>query len=392
MGVPYKILTHLCAPDLLALDLHHLSLIGTYILPKGSNWTEWTDVDPEIKLQEAVTILSALPEKPLMVNGDTNSRTGERIPVGAMLARSSSDNVVNSRGRWMLRLCSDTGMTILNGTTKESAKRGAFTSFQPLGSSVIDYCFVSPGLVPRIKDGDLRIVKSPIWSDHAQIHVAVIKPEARMELPTVNSIPRPSPVLFGDATPLDLLLKATLEAAVSSKEATAQLYGPVFEQSNPLPIYIGTSSSKGRSSFALWRGVDCKWNSAYAVENKANDGRAAILAVLCAARDCPLNRSLTIFMSSQYVIRAFCYWAGDNETRGWSCANGEELRDATEWISRRRAAIEFRWLSSKEQNTSMAAAKKAAKTALSSPSSAFRYAYEPHSGKAILTPIGDIQL
>ncbi|KAJ7833879.1 hypothetical protein B0H14DRAFT_2234012, partial [Mycena olivaceomarginata] len=82
---------------------------------------------------------------------DTNSRTGERIPAGALLARSSSDTVVNSRGRWLLRLCSDTAMTILNGTTKESASRGAFTSFQPLGASVIDYCFVSAGLVPRIK-------------------------------------------------------------------------------------------------------------------------------------------------------------------------------------------------------------------------------------------------
>ncbi|KAJ7892283.1 hypothetical protein B0H14DRAFT_2271038, partial [Mycena olivaceomarginata] len=78
---------------------------------------------------------------------DTNSRTGERIPTGALLARSSADTVVNTRGRWLLRLCSDTAMTILNGTTKESSSRGAFTSFQPLGSSVIDYCFVSAGLV-----------------------------------------------------------------------------------------------------------------------------------------------------------------------------------------------------------------------------------------------------
>ncbi|KAJ7833878.1 hypothetical protein B0H14DRAFT_2227303, partial [Mycena olivaceomarginata] len=86
-----------------------------------------------------------------------------------------------------------------------------------------------------------------------------------------------------------------------------------------------------------------------------------IMAVLCAARDFPPNRSLTIYMSSQYAIRAFCYWAGDNETRGWSCANGNQLRDTTEWISRRRAPIEFRWLSAKEPNASMSAAKKAAK-------------------------------
>jgi hypothetical protein len=137
LGTPYALLSHLCAPDLIVLDLQHLSLIGAYILPDRSNWSEWTDVDPKIKVAEAVTVLSALPDKPLMFKGDTNSRTGDRIPTGALLARSSADPVVNSRGRWMLRLCSDTAMTILNGITKESLGRGAFTSFQPLGSSVI---------------------------------------------------------------------------------------------------------------------------------------------------------------------------------------------------------------------------------------------------------------
>ncbi|KAJ7450882.1 hypothetical protein FB451DRAFT_1526877, partial [Mycena latifolia] len=121
----------------------------------------------------AVTICSRSLDKPVLGGADINGRTGERIPRGAMLARTSKDGVVNTRGRWLLRLCSDSAMTILNGTTKESAGQGAFTSFQPLGCSVIDYCFVSAGLLPRIRDGDFRIVKSPVWSDHAKIHVAV---------------------------------------------------------------------------------------------------------------------------------------------------------------------------------------------------------------------------
>jgi hypothetical protein len=133
-------------------------------------------------------------------------------------------------------------MTILNGTTKESSNRGACTSFQPLGSSVIDYCFVSAGLIPRIADGDFRAVKSPVWSDHAQIHVAVIKPDERLDLLSLERVPRPSPIVFGDPTPLDLLLEATLVAMVSSKEATARLYGPVYEESAPFTAYIGTSA------------------------------------------------------------------------------------------------------------------------------------------------------
>ncbi|KAJ6508452.1 hypothetical protein C8R45DRAFT_766236, partial [Mycena sanguinolenta] len=105
------------------------------------------DVDPKNRVAEAVTALATLPDKPLMFHGDTNCRTGNRIPTGAILARASCDTVLNTRGRWLLRLCSDTSLTILNGTTKECAGRGAFTSFQPLGSSVIDYCLVSAGLI-----------------------------------------------------------------------------------------------------------------------------------------------------------------------------------------------------------------------------------------------------
>ncbi|KAJ7835709.1 hypothetical protein B0H13DRAFT_1913466 [Mycena leptocephala] len=289
---PYRLLSHLSAPDLIVLDLDHLFLIGAYILPAGFVWTEWTNIDPQIKLTEAVTTLSVAFDKPLMVGGDINGRIGDRIPTSALLARTSSDPVVNTRGRWMLRLCSDTSMTILNGTTKESLNRGAFTSFQPLGASVIDYCFVSAGLVPRIEDGALRVVKSPVWSDHAQIQVAVVKPESRLDVHLPSREPRPSPILFNDPTPLDLLLKATLEACVSSEEAAARLYGPVYTTSNPVTVYIGTSRCSGAAAFALWWGPDCKKNCAYVLENGGSAGKASILAVLCVIRDSSPDASL----------------------------------------------------------------------------------------------------
>ncbi|KAJ7127446.1 hypothetical protein C8R43DRAFT_832366, partial [Mycena crocata] len=108
-------------------------------------------VDPLTKFAEAVTACACLPDKPLVVGTDSNGRVGDRIPRGAILGRVSSDPVVNTRGRWLLRLCSDTGLSILNGTTKESVGRGAFTSFQPMGKSVIDYCFVSAAMIPGVK-------------------------------------------------------------------------------------------------------------------------------------------------------------------------------------------------------------------------------------------------
>ncbi|KAJ7162219.1 hypothetical protein C8R46DRAFT_817875, partial [Mycena filopes] len=105
-----------------------------------------------------------------------------------------------------------------------------------------------------------------------------------------------------------------------------------------------------RAAFALWRGRGSKWNQSYVVEGEATVNGAGVLAVLCAARDCPVDKSIIIYTSSEYIIRSFAYWAGDNETRGWYCANGDELRDAVEWIARRRASLEFRWVSSKTTN------------------------------------------
>ncbi|KAJ7918047.1 hypothetical protein B0H13DRAFT_1607948, partial [Mycena leptocephala] len=160
----------------------------------------------------------------------------------------------------------------------------------------------------------------------------------------MERVPRPSPIVFGEPTPLDLLLEATLAAAVSSKEATAQLYGPVYEESAAFTAYIGTSAQNGRAAFAVWRGIDNKKNRSYVIEGGASEGKASILAILCAARNCPTNKSLIVHTSSQYAIRSLCFWVGDNETRGWTCANGDTLRDTVEWIASRQAPINFRWV------------------------------------------------
>jgi hypothetical protein len=61
-------------PDLIVLDLRHLSLIRAYILLEGQSGQMWT---PKIKVAEVVTILSALLDKLLMFKGDTNRCTGE---------------------------------------------------------------------------------------------------------------------------------------------------------------------------------------------------------------------------------------------------------------------------------------------------------------------------
>ncbi|KAF8123372.1 hypothetical protein K438DRAFT_1651227, partial [Mycena galopus ATCC 62051] len=127
-------------------------LVGAYLLPVSSCWREWTDVDPVTRFQEAITACSLCLSKPMLAAGDINARIGNRSPSSSMLGRISSDDVVNTRGRWLLRLCRDNSLTILNGTVKELTQPGAFTSFQAIGSTVIDFVLVSPGLLPRIND------------------------------------------------------------------------------------------------------------------------------------------------------------------------------------------------------------------------------------------------
>ncbi|KAK7017640.1 hypothetical protein R3P38DRAFT_3559743 [Favolaschia claudopus] len=394
-GVNYNVLQHLCAPDLLVVDLVHVSLVAAYILPENSRWIDWTDVDPKIKVSEAVSVLAALPGKPVLLKGDINGRVGNRIPAGALLARVSSDPIVNSRGRWLLRLCSDCSMTILNGTTKEGMGTGVFTSFQPLGCSVIDYCAVSPGLIPRIADGDLEVIKSPVWSDHAQVRVAVIKPLERdfsvdplASTAPFSSKPSTPSITFGEPTALDLLLKATLEAKIDSIEATARLYGPVFCESAPVAIYIGASAAKGRAAFAVWRGVGSKWNCAYMVEGNCTEAKASILAMLCAAREHPPNKSFVVYTSSQYLIRSLCYWAGNNEAEGWCCANGDVLRDTVAWIARRTAPIDFRWVAASTNNPSMRGCQDDARRALRSGDATFAFReVPPMSGTESMKPL-----
>ncbi|KAJ7450881.1 hypothetical protein FB451DRAFT_1526874, partial [Mycena latifolia] len=149
---------------------------------------------------------------------------------------------------------------------------------------------------------------------------------------------------------------ATLEACVSPEQATARLYGPVYSKSQPFSVHIAASVRDSTASFALWWGEGSKRNCSHILLNTRSVAKAYILAVLCAVKDGPRDKSLVVYLSSEYVIRALCYWAGDNATRGWTCANGDELSAVADWLAWRRAPVEFRWVSAKDAGIGRAAA------------------------------------
>lgn len=100
----------------------------------------------------------------ILICSDTNARTGELnetidisadenfIPIPSDLdgnhtisSRNSKDKISCARGKELIELCTTCDLLLLNGRTIGDMF-GRYTSFQPNGNSVIDYCIVSDRL------------------------------------------------------------------------------------------------------------------------------------------------------------------------------------------------------------------------------------------------------
>ncbi|KAF7354570.1 Reverse transcriptase domain-containing protein [Mycena sanguinolenta] len=254
-SVEYTVRHDLSAPDMIVIEFDALFLIGVYLPPPGSPWNQWADTDPEQRLEQVVTLCSAT-SKYVVVEGDLNGRVGDKTPAGAPLGRCSLDPVVNTRGRWILRLCKDCGLTIVNGTVKEEAFPGAFTSFQPLGRTVIDFALVSNALVDFLPDKSLRVRDAADWSDHSQLWFEVpVRGAKRYRVPKPKSIP----IQLGPETDLDRAAARLLTLSVSAEDAARQLYGPVTTQSDPISVYVAATCRDAgkpysKAGFALYWG------------------------------------------------------------------------------------------------------------------------------------------
>ena len=82
--------------------------------------------------------------------------------------RNSADAELNSKGKELLDLCKTFNLCIINGR-KTGDHTGNFTSFQPGGSSVIDYAIASQSLFKNILTFKVGAFK-PWISDHCPIH------------------------------------------------------------------------------------------------------------------------------------------------------------------------------------------------------------------------------
>ena len=64
--------------------------------------------------------------------------------------RYNKDTSVNKYGTFLIDFCKVSNMKILNGRLGSDKGVGDFTYRHPAGNSTIDYCVVTPNLVPHI--------------------------------------------------------------------------------------------------------------------------------------------------------------------------------------------------------------------------------------------------
>ncbi|KAJ7153028.1 hypothetical protein C8R43DRAFT_885769, partial [Mycena crocata] len=149
---------------------------------------------------------------------------------------------------------------------------------------------------------------------------------------------------------------------MASKQSPAEmlrsLYGHVYEDTAHSHVYVQGSckaagTPKACAVGAVFWGETSPANCAESVPGPEppTNNRATIYSTLLAVRNADPNGSLIVFTSSEYVIRHACYWAGKNSQIGWSCANGDLLKDLVFLLARRRAPTRFVWVDRKSKNS-----------------------------------------
>ncbi|CAG2204832.1 unnamed protein product [Mytilus edulis] len=110
-------------------------------------------------------------DEPDLIQGDSSNHTplfNSYSPDLDLPSRSSQDNILSQRGKYLIDLCIQDKLRILNGRTFGDTF-GQYTSHQPNGSSVIDYFIVSEN---DCKHGGCPLEPLPpsyIWTDKSSV-------------------------------------------------------------------------------------------------------------------------------------------------------------------------------------------------------------------------------
>ncbi|KAF5320338.1 hypothetical protein D9611_011279 [Ephemerocybe angulata] len=339
----------LTSTDILVLQADQLVIVAAYILPEGSDWRNFTEVDPFEKLLEVLAVVGGR-GRPVLVCGDLNARTaGEGGGAGGVGV--SQDGTKTTRGNALLGACEDGGYSILNGLPKYGEESGRWTSHHTRGKAVIDY-FIGDAEAGELVEGLEVKANDPRRSDHSEV-VARVKWGKRVgggdgEKRRKGGRRRKTAYRLPTATALDRLVIRAVASIPGPEEQLRRLYGQATcETAQPEMVYvdgscIGNGTDGARAGAGVFFGPGCRRNIAARVPDGQSNSRAEAYAILLALRACDERHSLVICSDSETSIKMLTEWAPGKAAIGWRVEHGDLFGDIADLLRRRSAPVTFR--------------------------------------------------
>ena len=170
-------------------------LVGAYLPPEKSPYYEETDIYNGVSLLEdcLLDLTRVCGDIPFIICGDLNARTASmnardvdpiddiyemnsdnhsesRTPVDNDTRRTSKDNTVNSFGRYLIGICEEFGLSILNGLQSLNFS-GDFTYISQTGCSLVDYFMISASMLSKCRRFN---VIPMVESKHLAVEMSIV--------------------------------------------------------------------------------------------------------------------------------------------------------------------------------------------------------------------------
>ena len=330
------------SPDIMVLDLDHITIINVYILPEYQTWDSFTDTDPFQALQETLAGMQDSGQ-PVIVMGDFNARTGlNAVP---NFPRISKDVTVSTRGRALTNFCATSNLILLNGTAPFEVNSQNYTSFQARGKAVVDYVIVNESGWQTVSNFEVLPPWSE-WSDHAPLFVGLNVPRSLPQQlqPPHRKAPSSKIDVYDSNNPLDILQKQIVQDFLTPEAKLEHLYGHPYVSSKILEVYTDGSchengTDRARAGSGVFWGQGSTNNWAARVPGKQTNNRGEIYAILLALLRAQEDPALKIFTDSVYAIKSLVDWAPASAEKAWKIENGDIIQDATMLIKQRRGPV-----------------------------------------------------
>ncbi len=179
-------------------------LACAYLPPQKSSIFSWYDVDVCEMLE--LDVIRYSNQGDVLICGDLNARVGNiadyiendnteytplpnmYIPDSFTKKRFTLDQKSNEYGKWLTELCISAKLAIVNGRCIGDF-RGAYTSHQPEGASVVDYNVISKSVFDEVNSFTVQSLTD--FSDHCplSINIKMYKPIKVSDSNSLNNLP-----------------------------------------------------------------------------------------------------------------------------------------------------------------------------------------------------------